>query len=444
MISASPLLLLAVLASGAGTAPREPALPAAPVVVLEGCTEAGCHDEFAKRKVVHEPVSGEMCDACHLEKEPGSHEFEYAAEGGELCATCHGAFEGKSVHAPVQEGMCTSCHDPHGSAAENLLLQESLATLCAECHGDPTEGLAFAHGPVAAQACTACHAPHASEHPRLAVEEGATLCARCHEDISQALAARKHVHAPVEDDCLSCHSAHGADNPWMLLKPSPALCLDCHTDVVETATAYPHPPVASDKDCTVCHEPHATDVEKLLPDEPMHVCLGCHGGDAAKAANRLDLRKFLDEHPEHHGPILDGDCTSCHNGHGGPYPKLLDAAYPESFYAPYSEDRYALCFQCHDAAAFASERTESDTGFRDGDRNLHFLHVNRNPKGRSCRACHDPHATRGPKHVRESVPFGSWEIPIRFRATETGGSCAPGCHRPYRYDRTLPVTGDRP
>ncbi|WP_198013115.1 hypothetical protein [Citrifermentans bremense] len=35
--------------------------------------------------------------------------------------------------------------------------------------------------------------------------------------------------------------------------------------------------------------------------------------------------------------------------------------------------------------------------------------------------------------------FGSWEIPIRFQATETGGGCFVGCHRTLRYDRVKPV-----
>ncbi|WP_226373886.1 hypothetical protein [Citrifermentans bemidjiense] len=35
--------------------------------------------------------------------------------------------------------------------------------------------------------------------------------------------------------------------------------------------------------------------------------------------------------------------------------------------------------------------------------------------------------------------FGSWEIPIKFEATETGRGCSVGCHRTLRYDRVKPV-----
>ncbi len=84
--------------------------------------------------------------------------------------------------------------------------------------------------------------------------------------------------------------------------------------------------------------------------------------------------------------------------------------------------------------------TESATDFRNGDTNLHFLHVNKE-KGRTCRACHDTHGSNRPKHVTEGVPFGSWEIPINFQETPKGGSCAPGCHaeRDYYNDGSPPA-----
>jgi len=45
--------------------------------------------------------------------------------------------------------------------------------------------------------------------------------------------------------------------------------------------------------------------------------------------------------------------------------------------------------------------TLTATGFRDGDVNLHYVHVNREKKGRSCRACHDIHAGNDNKLMRE-------------------------------------------
>jgi hypothetical protein len=40
--------------------------------------------------------------------------------------------------------------------------------------------------------------------------------------------------------------------------------------------------------------------------------------------------------------------------------------------------------------------------------------------------------------IADSVPFGKWSLPLKFVKTETGGSCAPGCHKPQSYDRKNP------
>ena len=61
-------------------------------------------------------------------------------------------------------------------------------------------------------------------------------------------------------------------------------------------------------------------------------------------------------------------------------------------------------------------------------------------KGRTCRICHEPHASNGEKLIsKEGAQFGEWKIPINFKITSTGGSCAPGCHREFKYDRKKPV-----
>ena len=41
--------------------------------------------------------------------------------------------------------------------------------------------------------------------------------------------------------------------------------------------------------------------------------------------------------------------------------------------------------------------------------------------------------------MRETVPYGNWQMPVRFTATANGGRCAAGCHREYAYDRLQPV-----
>jgi predicted CXXCH cytochrome family protein len=140
-----------------------------------------------------------------------------------------------------------------------------------------------------------------------------------------------------------------------------------------------------------------------------------------------------------HGPIAQQNCSACHQIHGSDQFRLLVQEYPPTFYAPFKEENYALCFACHERSLVLEPKTTALTGFRNGDMNLHFVHVNRETKGRTCRACHETHASDKEKHIRNSVPFGKWEMPIEFAKTDTGGSCAPGCHVPYRYDRAKPV-----
>ena len=118
--------------------------------------------------------------------------------------------------------------------------------------------------------------------------------------------------------------------------------------------------------------------------------------------------------------------------------------FPSAFYQGFALDKYDLCFSCHDKQLVLNEQAKGLTGFRNGEQNLHFVHVNKSDKGRSCRACHETHASVQPRHIRDSVPYGQWQMPINFKKIETGGSCAPGCHKPFGYDREKPVDNSVP
>jgi predicted CXXCH cytochrome family protein len=150
-----------------------------------------------------------------------------------------------------------------------------------------------------------------------------------------------------------------------------------------------------------------------------------------------------------HGPVQMGECSACHNVHGARNARLLRERFAESFYADFDVVDYALCFTCHDPGLVTEKSTEALTNFRNGALNLHYVHVNREQRGRTCRACHEIHGSNLPFHVAESVPFegSSWALPINFQITETGGSCAPGCHAPMSYQRPAPApppTGGNP
>jgi predicted CXXCH cytochrome family protein len=145
-----------------------------------------------------------------------------------------------------------------------------------------------------------------------------------------------------------------------------------------------------------------------------------------------------------HEAIRKDGCAGCHQPHGSANFRLLKAAFPPKFYANFDLDEYALCYSCHEDLAATVKRTRTLTNFRDGNRNLHYLHVNKARRGRTCRACHELHASPDPLHIRERVQYGTWLMPIHFEKNETGGSCHPGCHAIKPYDRDAEDYSEKP
>jgi predicted CXXCH cytochrome family protein len=331
----------------------------------------------------------------------------------------------ENVHTPVIEGQCVGCHDPHQSDFR-FTLKAQAAELCLTCHAQDAFSRPVVHGPVDGGDCNVCHDPHASDHPQQLIADPQDLCFVCHEEQNGMLDLR-HVHAPVGEACTRCHDPHSNASAFLLPEGPPGLCISCHEDLASTASVLTeHPPVAGGK-CLSCHDPHATDHPKLSPLPPTDLCYSCHD----------DLGHFVADQTFLHGPVVDGDCSACHNPHGSDHHRMLHKYFPREFYKPYRAENYDMCFECHNREIAVNAKTKTLTDFRDGDRNLHYLHVNKEEKGRSCRACHQVHASSQAKHIRKSVPFGkvNWELPVNFAKTEHGGSCQVGCHAPKEYSR---------
>ena len=406
--------LLAALGCAAGASAAEPT-----------CISAGCHETLLKAKVVHAAAEG--CDACHESvatphPQKGKKTFKLGQPVAALCATCHDAFKKAHVHAPVKDGDCATCHNPH-SSNEPKLLTSPVKDLCGACHADHTE-FKVVHGPVSAGECTICHTPHESAAKGLLLKPSPGLCFGCHSDVEQGL-KKKVVHAAVEGGCTSCHNPHGSAFPKLVAKAGAGVCYDCHSgieDELKKATS-PHAPVNSPKGCASCHSPHASDGAKLLPASEKVLCLGCHKAVLTKAMTVL------------HGPVAKDQCTPCHKPHGSPNAHLLVKSFSAEPYLPYTDTAYELCFGCHNRDLLRFPDTSFATKFRDGERNLHFLHVNNKLKGRNCKLCHAVHGADNASLIAASVPFGQWSLPIKFVKSEDGGSCAPGCHRPFTYAR---------
>jgi hypothetical protein len=103
-------------------------------------------------------------------------------------------------------------------------------------------------------------------------------------------------------------------------------------------------------------------------------------------------------------------------------------------YAPSVRDTFALCWECHDSDLLELEKTDASTNFRDGEKNLHFVHMN-GRKSRSCVICHNVHASAREHLIEDEVKFGEWNLPINYTPSADGGSCFPGCHASKKYSR---------
>lgn len=434
-----------------GAVLQPPAKPTGPIPYTS-CVTSECHANIKQDQFTHGPVNVNACDACHEPVSVEEHTFRLAREESQLCLFCHqvDVLDMPVVHEPLRTGQCMECHAPHGGFDRKLLRSESVGQLCAGCHEDVIRGKTVVHGPVAGEVCSACHAPHASEYPNLLAASGTELCLQCHVTTAEQLATLRVVHGPAAADCQACHDAHASDYPMMLVEDPATLCQSCHDaiqQVIETAVVK-HGAVTEEGGCTNCHSPHASDFAMILKQDEVSMCLDCHDQQVRRDDGEKirEVASVLRNSTHVHGPIAQGDCAGCHEVHGGANFRLLTFEYPSEFYAPFAEESYALCFSCHDRSVVLEEKTATLTNFRNGETNLHYLHVNKERKGRTCRACHETHASNNPRHIRQSVPFGprEWELPINFEMTQDGGSCAPGCHKQYEYDRVNPVVYEQP
>jgi predicted CXXCH cytochrome family protein len=416
----------------------------APENKADTCITSECHATMGKDTFVHTPIAEGKCTICHGESpghkdKPQRYKFGSVKELARICYSCHDKLEIKKItHHPFEEGECTACHNPHGSPYKSQLIAEG-GTLCFECHDEEIVSKKFVHGPADAGGCIICHEPHSADYEKNLRDRPPNLCFGCHVDKAAEFETAKVVHKPAVESCTNCHNPHSARKQFMLDDEPPTLCFKCHKEKKEEVTnaAVQHGALMIGKACLNCHEPHVSNIAKRLSMAPLELCLSCHDKQVKTPDGRLltNMKKLLMENKDHHGPIKEKDCAGCHNPHGSDEFRILREKYPSDFYMPFKLDSYNLCFKCHEKTIVQDSTTTTLTNFRNGDDNLHFKHINKPVKGRTCRACHETHASNYPKHIRESVPFGNWEFPLNYNKTETGGSCTPGCHKIKKYDR---------
>ncbi|MEW6290918.1 MAG: cytochrome c3 family protein [Thermodesulfobacteriota bacterium] len=194
----------------------------------------------------------------------------------------------------------------------------------------------------------------------------------------------------------------------------------CHAGFTENKQTHP-----AEAQCLACHidseDKHAKGGAPPPPALQEDMCVSCHDGVLG--------RRHM------HSPVTRSGCHLCHDPHGDMARKLLPAGYSDKPFINYDAEAYKFCFSCHKRDLLMFPDTSYSTRFRNGTSNLHYLHVNKANRGRSCKLCHETHGAEQPKMMADRVSFGNWRMPVNFRMTENGGSCSPGCHATRQYDR---------
>jgi predicted CXXCH cytochrome family protein len=266
-------------------------------------------------------------------------------------------------------------------------------------------------------------------------------CISCHSDLTKNAV----IHPQLESTCDICHTSTGAEHPqknakgFTLTEKIPGLCFNCHSEFQEHLQLYAtkHGPVTDSVSCLNCHTPHSSPNKKLVIDPTNNLCLSCHNRTIIKDSVKIrNISQILSRAKSVH-QALDGGCVTCHNPHFSEKRKLLVGAFPSGLYVKAVKDTFDLCFMCHDQEIIEAKETEFGTNFRNGKKNLHFIHIN-GEKGRNCTICHDVHGAMNEKLISDKFKFGLMEMKIEYKTFENGGSCLTACHNEKKYDRTIP------
>ena len=229
-------------------------------------------------------------------------------------------------------------------------------------------------------------------------------CKDCHS----VLIEKKVVHAVAADDCESCHTANENEHPkqgvkgFDLVEKVPALCFMCHNmqAAIDSAMVV-HKVVNDAKGCLNCHSAHASDQEKLLTKDQKELCLSCHNKTIKTEDKTLaNIGQFLKKGNMVHGVIESDGCTVCHNPHASEESLLLKGRFPAGQYTSAKPENFELCFTCHDQELLTAKTSTTATQFRNGEHNLHYLHIN-GEKGRNCNVCHNVHGSINDKMLIE-------------------------------------------
>ena len=387
--------------------PHSSPRPGLLTIALEKAACESCHQAQRAGEVVHSPILELECNECH-----DPHSTPPAPTVA--CLDCHESLLQNKYRHEVAGEDCSNCHDTHSGSLPKLLTAR-IPDICLDCH-DQEDGR---HGStMLGTSCGECHDPHSASRKKLLKSLGDRSCTDCHTEIAHS----KYLHSALSKfQCQHCHDPH-AEPPGT----PPMECKDCHLNVADNSIAHGR---RSNGRCLECHDPHGSISPDLLKEEQVQFtedCLGCH----------RDIRRNIDTGRHLHEPLTAGDCFGCHTAHKGDLPFTVER-FDVRKNVPYDPEAYALCFQCHLPALVQERFTETDTGFRHKNRNLHNLHVVRDSeRGFSCWVCHDPHSSGQPHLLSQETPVNSaYSLKIEYRKTQDGGQCTTNCHIVQEYKR---------
>ncbi|MEI6306254.1 MAG: cytochrome c3 family protein [Deltaproteobacteria bacterium] len=190
---------------------------------------------------------------------------------------------------------------------------------------------------------------------------------------------------------------------------------------------------AVDKDCVGCHPGPNTHAKVKGKDcSPCHMESGDNHLRNHGVSSMLHGKKFcaqcheLKEDKESvnslHPGISAWSCEICHTPENYPLKKLP------------LEDQLAICNECHNRNQLVQAETRTGTKFRDGPKNLHYIHSEELYHIR-CTNCHDIHSSRQLHLIRSNGSRYVLDVTIDYTANSYGGSCVTSCHKPRGYIR---------
>ena len=293
------------------------------------------------------------------------------------------------------------------------------------CHLVKARGSIVRHPPYLEGQCLSCHSDHLTTGSNLLKRPMDSMCLNCHTDLELDSKSRKLIHPPNGYTCTDCHSPHESRVRSLLRDDDQLLrCAQCHNDFLQNAKKRPYRHHYFDPidECGYCHYAHIGGAHSYLRENITESCLTCHDLPIQADNRQLEnVGEHLREAKIIHGGKQGLVCASCHTPHGSDQSSLLRPGYPSGAYETYSSIKYALCWECHTPALVESVQGKGITNFRNGEVNLHRVHVVELQRGRACHLCHEPHASDKPHLLRTRLRFGAWDTSFGYEPLADGG-----------------------